>query len=249
MNNNIKSNNNNDINRLFISPPFGNYVELPKCTSIKGSFTLDERPGLIKQIFRTLRYSFEKGGWINKIGLRNKGIDWAINKYKNTNNIVSIAILSNNEIDQFLEKIPEDMNIELNISCPNTKEDLINDNLEKFLNNKRKWCSIKLSPNTEIELIDKYYEQGFRQFHCSNTLPVENGGLSGPSLIPYTKKLTKSIKDKYSDAVVISGGGIRNIETLNNYKNIGADYFSVSTLLFNPFLFGMFYYDYYSSDE
>ena len=34
-------------------------------------------------IIKTLRYSFEHNGWINKIGLRNKGIDWAIDKYKN----------------------------------------------------------------------------------------------------------------------------------------------------------------------
>ena len=243
------NNKNNNINKLFISPPFGNYIELPKCTSVKGSFTLEERPGLIMQIFKTLRYSFEKGGWVNKIGLRNKGIDWAIDKYKNTDNIISVAILNNKEIDQFLEKIPDDMNIELNISCPNTKEDLINNNLEKFLNNKREWCSIKLSPHTKMELIDEYYKQGFRQFHCSNTLPVDNGGLSGPSLIPYTEKLTKNIKEKYPDTTVVSGGGIRNIETLNKYKNIGADHFSISTLLFNPFLFSTFYYDYYNTNE
>ena len=43
---------------IFISPPFGNYISLPKCRSIKGSFTLEPRGGLIVQIFRTLRYSF-----------------------------------------------------------------------------------------------------------------------------------------------------------------------------------------------
>jgi hypothetical protein len=28
------------------------------------------------QILKTLRYSFVHSGWVNKIGLRNKGIDW-----------------------------------------------------------------------------------------------------------------------------------------------------------------------------
>ena len=83
---------------LFISPPFGNYIEIKNCISIKGSFTLNERPGLICQIFKTLRYSFEHKGWVNKIGLRNKGLDYAIKKYKNTNHIVSIAILNKGEI-------------------------------------------------------------------------------------------------------------------------------------------------------
>ena len=192
------------------------------------------------QIFKTLRYSFEKGGWVNKIGLRNKGIDWAIDKYKNTDNIISVAILNNKEIDQFLEKIPDDMNIELNISCPNTKEDLINNNLEKFLNNKREWCSIKLSPHTKMELIDEYYKQGFRQFHCSNTLPIHEGGLSGPILIPYTTYLIEKIRKKYDDVDIVSGGGIRNYETLEHYRNAGANYFSISTILFNPFMLVIF---------
>ena len=44
---------------LFISPPFGNYLHLPYTTYIKGSFTLHERKGLIKQIYNTLYYSYE----------------------------------------------------------------------------------------------------------------------------------------------------------------------------------------------
>ena len=60
---------------LFISPPFGNYLHLPYTNQILGSFTLDYREGLLKQIIYTLRYSYKYNGWINKIGLRNKGID------------------------------------------------------------------------------------------------------------------------------------------------------------------------------
>ena len=74
---------------IFISPPFGNYFTNFKINSkhfgteiefipIKGSFTLLERPGLICQIFKTLRYSTIHNGWVNKIGLRNKGIDRAL---------------------------------------------------------------------------------------------------------------------------------------------------------------------------
>ena len=63
---------------FFIGPPFGNYISLPNTISISGSFTLNERPGLYSQIIKTLYYSYENNGWINKIGLRNKGIDWAL---------------------------------------------------------------------------------------------------------------------------------------------------------------------------
>ena len=66
---------------LFISPPFGNYINLPDTTQIKGSFTLEPREGLLKQIIKTLRYSYTYNGWVNKIGLRNKGLDYAINNY------------------------------------------------------------------------------------------------------------------------------------------------------------------------
>ena len=235
-------------NKLFISPPFGNYINLPKCNSIKGSFTLIPRDGLLLQIIKTLRYSFANQGWVNKIGLRNKGIDWAIKKYKNTNHVISIAIMDEHEIDEFVNKIPNNMNLELNISCPNTDHDLINDNLDKFLHDDRKWCCIKLSPSTDIQLIDKYYKQGFRQFHCSNTLPIKNkwlsGGLSGVSLIPYTSSLVQQIRNKYDDVDIVSGGGIRNIETLEYYELCGANYFSISTVLFNPFVFSYFYFKY-----
>ena len=67
---------------IFISPPFGNYLRISNTIPIRGSFTVEPRPGLIMQILKTLRYSVEKQAWINKIGLRNKGLDWAIDQYK-----------------------------------------------------------------------------------------------------------------------------------------------------------------------
>ena len=79
---------------LFILPPFGNYINLSNTKSIKGSFTLHSINGLLLQILKILRYDFTNHGWINKIGLRNKGINWAIKKYKHDKeSIVSIAIM------------------------------------------------------------------------------------------------------------------------------------------------------------
>ena len=230
---------------LFISPPFGNYLELPYTRSIKGSFTLQKRDGLLFQIISTLRYSFEYGGWKNKIGLRNKGIDWAINKYRYSNSIISIAILDKEEIPPLLEKIPPDMDLEINISCPNIQHSLVSDNIHLFINPDRKWCSIKLSPTTDIRVIDKYYQQGFRKIHFSNTFSTTSGGISGPYLIPYTSKLITIVKNKYPDSEIIAGGGIRSMDTINIYKNLGASHFSISTLLFNPLLFSTFYYQFY----
>ena len=230
---------------LFISPPFGNYINLPNTKSIKGSFTLLPRTGLLLQILKTLRYDFTNNGWINKIGLRNKGVDWAIKKYKNDKYaVVSIAIMDYNEIDILNKKIPKTMDLELNISCPNVKNNLIHDDLYKFLNNNRQWCCIKLSPLSDISLIDKYYKQGFRQFHCSNTLPTKYGGLSGISIQQYSFKLIQDIKSKYPDVEIIGGGGIITINDINQYKKYGANHYSISSIMFNPILFGLFYYNY-----
>ena len=230
---------------LFISPPFGNYLNLPNTKSIKGSFTLKPRTGLLLQIIKTLHYSFEKQGWVNKIGLRNKGIDWAIDKYKyDKESIISIAIMDCDEINILNTKIPDSMNLELNISCPNVKNNLIHNDLYKFLNLERKWCSIKLSPNTDISLVDKYYDQGFRQFHCCNTLLTEYGGLSGISIQQHSLKLIKEIKSKYNDVEIIGGGGITTIDDIKKYKKYGADHYSISSLMFNPILSAIFLYKY-----
>ncbi len=224
---------------LFINPPFGNYLNIENTIPIRGSFTLYERKGLIYNIFKSLRYSFACGGWVNKIGLRNKGIDYAISTYKK-GEIISIAIINKHDVNILLKKIPNDMDIELNVSCPNTEKSLVNNGLSKFINNEREWCIIKLSPICDDKLIDKYYKEGFRQFHCSNTLSVRYGGLSGPSLIPYTTRIVKYIKNHYPDTIVIAGGGVRNIDQAKNYENIGADHISVSTLFFNPILSWIF---------
>ncbi len=159
---------------LFISPPFGNYVDFNNSLSITGSFTLHPRLGLIKQIVNTLRYSNYYGGWINKIGLRNKGIDWAIKNIPE-NKILSIAILNPSDISMFLEKIPKHRNIEINVSCPNTEKKMVSSGISDFINDHRKWCIIKISPNATEKEIDDYYKMGFRQFHCCNTIPIKEG--------------------------------------------------------------------------
>lgn len=238
---------------LFISPPFGNYINLPNSKSVYGSFTLEARPGLLNQIFKTLRYSEYHQGWINKIGLRNKGLDYGIDKVKNSKkDILSIAILNKNEIPKFLEKIPEDMNLEINVSCPNLNKNPYDSSsmLSKFLNEKRKWCIVKLSPKTDIETVNGYYNNGFRQFHCSNTLPLgELGGLSGQSLIPYNNKLIKNIRDKFKDVTIISGGGISNMDIANMYLTNGANHISISTLCFNPIKLTAFLFNYYQNKK
>jgi len=217
---------------IFISPPFGNYIHLPNTIPIRGSFTLNERPGKWSQIFKTLRY-IPSVGWVNKIGLRNPGIDYAIETYKK-GEIISIAIMDEKEIQPILDKIPDDMDIELNVSCPNTEKHMVNDGLKPFLNDKRDWCIIKLSPTESYRNINKFYETGFRQFHASNTLQSKKGGISGKILKPYTSSIITYLKNNFDDCIIIAGGGIYDIDTLKEYKNIGAHHFSLSSIFFHP---------------
>lgn len=225
--------------QLFISPPFGNYIHLPHTNCIKGSFTLEPRSGLFSQIIKTLHYSFYHNGWVNKIGLRNPGIDYALNKYRSqlrsSNFILSIAILKEEEIQKLLHRIPEDANLEINISCPNAETHMIDNGVNKFINPKRQWCILKVSPTIHHAKLDTYYNMGFRQFHMSNTIPTPNGGLSGRSLIPYNKMNIQYMKEKYPDVVIIGGGGITDYKDISLYKQFGADHVSISSNWFNPY--------------
>jgi len=221
---------------FFISPPFGNWFIFKNSKPIVGSFTLEPRPGLLGQIFRTLRYSEKHDGWINKIGLRNEGIDAGIQKYKNCpGSVLSIAILNEDEIPKLVKKIPPHFDLEINISCPNLDKKMVSNGISKFLNPEREWCIVKMSPVSTKEDVDVLYKSGFRQFHCSNTISLgDKGGLSGSSLIPYTSNMVKMIKEEYEDVTVIAGGGVSNKEIADKYLDLGADHISVSTTYFNP---------------
>ena len=229
---------------FFISPPFGNYLSLPKTTSIYGSYTVEPRPGLWPQIFRTLRYSFRYKAWVNQIGLRNKGIHWAL-QHVPKDQILSIAIMHDSDIPKFLETIPDDRNLEINISCPNVQKTAQNNRLGEFVNNKRKWCIVKLSPKVNTDQIDGLYKQGFRQFHCSNTIPVPEGGLSGPMIRSYSDKHITYIRTNYPDSEIIGGGGITNWNHVESIRRIGADHFSISSGFFQPWKLVPFLYRYY----
>ena len=234
---------------LFVSPPFGNYFPQTNknIVTIRGSFTLNPRPGLIVSILKTLRYSLKYEGWVNKIGLKNKGISYAIKTQSNNRNeVLSIAILKESEIKELESIIPKETNIELNISCPNvTKEKETKTDLSCFINRYRRWCILKLSPTTTPGEIEYYYNMGFRQFHCCNTLPIEEGGLSGKSLKPHSLQLIREIKNKYDDVIIIGGGGIQTQEDVEDFKKAGANHYSISTLCFHPFQFFNFYKSYF----
>ena len=226
---------------FFIGPPFGNYIQTSKTISIVGSFTLYPRDGLYTQIAKTLRYSRKYKGWVNKIGLRNKGIDYALANY-DPRTVISIAILHPSDIDALNAKIPPHIPLEINVSCPNAEKAMETKGIAQFLHPKRKWCIVKLSPTCTFQQIDQYYQDGFRQFHCSNTMPIDAGGLSGKAVMKENERLITYIKSHYSDVEVIGGGGITTLDDVLYYYRLGADHMAFSTVLFCPYLFGKLYW-------
>ena len=227
-------------NKFFIAAPFGNYIKHKNAISVNGTYTMLHRRGLIKQLFKTLRYDFSKKGWKNELGLRNPGIKHGLNKYKNNGKeIISIAAMLPIDWEDFARVIPDYINLELNLSCPNTDKIEINyKTLTKFYNafwdNKRQWCIAKISPLSTEDEIKRLLDIGFGQIHCSNTLPITGGGLSGKELIGYTAKHIDFLKTNYPSVKIIAGGGINHIDIVNFYKGKGADYFSLGTVCFTP---------------
>ena len=231
---------------ILISPPFGNYISLEGCTSVRGSYTYSRRRGLVKQIIKTLRPT--KGGWRNSIGLRNKGIS-NIKRY-DEDSIYSITALK--PISKLYyhpwsilhSQIPRRISLELNIGCPNVsgiselKDHHIIDFVKKFDN-----IIVKVPPTFSLDDIARLYDLGITKFHLSNTLPMRdhngNGyGVSGERLkehnLPFVESTASFFKLKNTPVSIIAGGGIYKSEDVVDYYNAGATGYSLSTIFFTP---------------
>tara|TARA_Y100000385_G_scaffold287081_1_gene350458 strand:+ start:714 stop:1403 length:690 start_codon:yes stop_codon:yes gene_type:complete len=219
----------------FISAPFGNYLQYTNflsgkpIVSVTGTFTVKPRPGLVKQILKTLRYT--KTGWRNKLGLRNHGIFEGI---ENTapQNVMSIASLEPNDWKILYEIVPKHMNVELNISCPNV--DAHPDLIKSFAKDERKWCIVKVPPTITNKQIDKIVKLGYNQIHASNTVPTAKGGLSGDVIVPHTLRILEYIKSTHSHVEVIAGGGVKDKASADRYIDAGADHISLGTVCITP---------------
>ena len=218
--------------KYYIAPPFGNYLHRPDMYSVMGTYTVQPRPGLLKQILKTLRYSFHYNGWTNKLGLRNPGVHHAIHKYYQdpSRRIISLYGFNKGEWET-LAKYTRGMKQELNLSCPNVESKYNNTGcpVELFPD-----AILKMSPLTTEEEIIMYMERGVRRWHFSNTLPVSQGGLSGKTLMQYNRKLIKFTLGEDKSAKIIGGGGITSMSDVRFYKDLGCSGVSLGTVCFLP---------------
>jgi dihydroorotate dehydrogenase len=181
-----------------------------------------------------------RGGWINQIGFRNPGIR-SITTF-NSHCIYSIsAIEPDVEWPLLHSYIPAHVNLELNLSCPNINKDgtlppgISLPMLEKFL---AKFPNLivktRPEPNTNIEDMIRI---GLKNVHMSNTIAAKKGGISGSQLKKINLPLIHQNFEWNTfanfawgmDVTIIAGGGIYTKQDVIDYRNAGADDFSIST--------------------
>ena len=208
---------------LYISPPFGNYIPYKNATRIRGTFTWERRKGLIYHTARSLRPV--EGGWRNQIGFRNKGIR---NVTFVKEDIYSICGLRASEWVQLHGCIPKQISLELNVGCPNVHHTdipltLLSEYVDKFDS-----IQVKLPPDMSMKLVEQIVDAGVKTLHVSNTIPTPKGGISGAALKKVNLPLVSTISAL--GVRVIAGGGIYNSRDIDDYREVGAKDFSISTV-------------------
>lgn len=235
---------------LIISAPFGNYIQPDGATPTLGTFTALRRPGRLWRIVRTVRYSPSLGAWVNKIGLRNPGIDWLAararaGKVDLSDKLVSVHGFDENEWDRLTGIAAElrPLGVELNMSCPNVGHVnwpgwLFSRALER--------CAaagallvVKVPPVNDAEMVRQALGAGVRVLHCCNTIPVPAGGVSGKPLKPVAIQCLRNARATAErmgvhDVRIIGGGGITTAGDVDDYADAGADHVAIGTKCFNP---------------
>lgn len=230
---------------VVISAPFGNYIQPAGTTPTLGTYTAQARPGRIPQILKTLRYYRRIGAWVNKIGLRNPGMGWLVDKVKSgkvdaSDKLVSIHGFETDEWWQLLDQCVEigAGGIELNISCPNVghinwPEELFDRAVATGLP-----VVLKVPPVNYEQAVEDAIKSGIRSLHCCNTLPVPAGGVSGKPLKPVALQCIRDLKIQpwAHEIQFIGGGGIYEQADIDDYLDAGVDVVALGTKTMNPLL-------------
>ena len=224
---------------LIISAPFGKYINIKHASSVYGSYTLNKRSGLLKQVVKTFRPVLFKSAFINKIGLKNSGI-YNCTHSRGDNNLISITAINSDDwallFDAINSKKHKEKNFKgvvLNLSCPNAKIKDIDENTFKQFNQNFE-VILKLSPKlSHIKLIEKYLSWGAKNFIVSNTIPTKKGGVSGLPLLNHNINLIKIARLRFGHNYhIVGGGGITKDEHIKMYAQAGANSFALGTGIF-----------------
>ena len=222
-------------NNIILSPPFSNiYPQINNTTKIVGTYTLKKRKGL-HRVLTTLKKT--ENGWLNNVGLRNPGIK----NYNKKNSIISISILEENDFEimlhclNYLKHEYNILGVEFNVSCPNHKVLQINEKMIQEVNKTIGPAIVKVNHDINKDNLIKLCNLNSQFIHISNTKKTEAGALSGKDLQNKNMENIRFIKNLYPCKKIIAGGGIYSFYDLLSYKDAGAEFFSLSTILLNPY--------------
>jgi len=221
--------------KYYIAAPFGNYVRRSGISSVMGTFTLNQRRGLILSLVKTLRYSFTDKAWYNALGLKNPGIHAGLIKWSNDSRerIISIAAIEETDWKHLHDIIPSHVPLELNISCPNIAK--FNGYIKDLHLFAKRNAIVKLPPQILERELKQLYNMGFRKFHSCNTLRTERGARSGSILKTFVSDQIRTLKEMDKNNFCIAGGGIEHPQDIHYYQTIGADAYSFGSVCFNLF--------------
>jgi dihydroorotate dehydrogenase len=234
------------IRPLIISAPFGNYIQPPGTTATLGTFTAARRGGILNRVWRillTVRYYPKAKAWVNKIGLRNPGIDWLVAKCSAgtidvADKLVSIHGFTADDWYALLDKTAplKPLAIELNMSCPNVGHIAWPEDLFKRAHDTGVPIIIKIPPVNYDTMVEQAYAAGLRMLHCCNTLPNPGGGMSGKPLMAVALQCIQDLRRKpyFDELTLIGGGGIYNPEDIDAYADLGVKYAAIGTKVMNP---------------
>lgn len=234
---------------VIISAPFGNYVRPAGATPTVGTFTVHRRRGRWHRILATVRYKRRLGAWVNRIGLRNPGIGWmesrvASGKVALGESIVSVHGFCDEEWRDLIRRVAamEPGAIELNVSCPNVGEvswpAWLFAEAEAALPGH---VIVKVPPVRYEAMVRDALGAGVRMFHCCNTLPVPEGGMSGKPLMPVALVVIGRVREMARELgidpdamMIIGGGGITTPADVDAYADAGAMRVAIGTKLMHP---------------
>jgi dihydroorotate dehydrogenase len=230
---------------LIVSAPFGNYVQPAGAVATLGTFTAKARAGRVWRILRTVRYYPRLRAWVNKIGLRNPGMPWLVERVRSGraavgDKLVSVHGFADGEWTELLDACREiaPLGVELNMSCPNIgeidwPEDLFSRALATGVP-----VIVKLPPVRFETMFAQALAAGVRTFHCCNTLPVPAGGISGAPLKPVSLQCIARVLDlagpRAGELRIVGGGGVREPADIDEYVAAGVHAVAIGTKVMNP---------------
>ncbi|RLD17732.1 MAG: hypothetical protein DRI36_03060 [Caldiserica bacterium] len=195
-----------------------------------------------------------EGGVINRVGLENCGvfkfIDEHLPKLKKSGVNFIVSIYGEN-LEEWVEilKLLKGRGVkffELNLSCPNLKNRIVQEDVgyvRRVVRSLRKFRGVKLiakinAIHSPIELTKKLIEDGIDGIVCSNTFPcsfifngkIYDGGVSGRVIKPVVLKVVKELRKRFRIPLAACGG-IYSKEDVDDYRKVGVDFFVLGSIL------------------